>query len=340
MIRNVFREKMLSVQDKGKCLVAPLIGFPGINMTNCTIKLAQQNYGEHFKVMKAIAEAFEPDVIFPLMDLSVEANALGRYTVFPKTDSATVVKDKFSIDELTGKKDVNISFDTRLLGYVETLKLMSIGLSGSIVKGAYVTGPYTLAALMMGADDTAMATVLRPDELHELCQFTTEKIQEYIRLLIAAGAQAICILEPSAVMLGPDHFCAFSANYVRHIVDSCKYTGVSTIYHTCGNTMHLVGKMVEAGIDAISLDSPDAGVDLPAVARTLSSDVVIMGNINPTGALLNGSPKDVEAEVDDLLKRMSPYPNFVLSTGCDLPQETPLENIHAFIQAGRRYLGI
>ena len=214
---------------------------------------------------------------------------------------------------------------------------MSIGLPESIVKGAYVTGPYSLAALIMGASDAAMATVLRPDELHELCQFTTEKIQRYIRLLIAAGAQAICILEPSAVMLGPDHFCAFSANYVHHIVDSCKYTGVATIYHTCGNTMHLVGKMAEAGIDAISLDSPNAGVNLPAVAKTLPSDVVIMGNINPTGVLLNGSPKDVKAEVNDLLKRMAPYPNFVLSTGCDLPQETPLENIHAFMQTGRQY---
>ncbi len=337
MICNVFRDKMLSAQNQGRRLVAPLIGFPGINMTNCTIKLAQQNYGEHFKVMKEIAESFEPDIIFPLMDLSVEANALGRYTVFPKTNSATVVRDKFSIDELTKKKDINISFDTRLLGYVETLKLMSIGLPKSIVKGAYVTGPYSLAALIMGASDAAMATVLRPDDLHELCQFTTEKIQRYIRLLITAGAQAICILEPSAVMLGPDHFCAFSANYVHHIVDSCKYTGVATIYHTCGNTMHLVGKMAEAGIDAISLDSPVAGVNLPAVAKTLPSDVVIMGNINPTGVLLNGSPKDVKAEVNDLLKRMAPYPNFVLSTGCDLPQETPLENIHAFMQTGRQY---
>ena len=45
----------------------------------------------------------------------------------------------------------------------------------------------------------------------------------------------------------------------------------------------------------------------------------------------------VEAEASELLKRMAPYPNFVLSTGCDMPQETPLENIHAFMRAGRRY---
>jgi uroporphyrinogen decarboxylase len=337
MIRSPFRDKLLAAQKQGQCLVAPLVGFPGINMTNCTIKLAQQNYGEHFKVMKSIADSFAPDIMFPLMDLSVEANALGRYTVFPKTDSATVVRDDFSVDELMMQKNMDISFDTRLLGYVETLKLMSIGLPASIIKGAYVIGPYSLAALMMGADDAAIATVMQPEHLHDLCQFTTGQIQRYIRLLVTSGAQAICILEPSAVMLGPDQFSAFSANYVHHIVESCRYTGVATIYHTCGNTTHLADKMVEAGIDAISLDSPDAGVDLPAVAKALSPDVIIMGNINPTGALLNGSPKDVETEVNDLLDQMSPHPNFVLSTGCDLPQETPIENIHAFMRAGRSY---
>lgn len=66
MIKNYFKDKIVSMRNQGQCMVAPLVGFPGLNITNCTIKLAQQNYGEHFKVMKAIAESFEPDVIFPM----------------------------------------------------------------------------------------------------------------------------------------------------------------------------------------------------------------------------------------------------------------------------------
>jgi len=337
MLKNDFRTAMETAQNEGRYVVAPLVGLPSLNMTDCTIKLAQQNYAEHFKAMKAIADTFEPDVIFPLMDLSVEANALGRYTIFPQEDSATVVKDRFSKEELAKANRITISFDTRLRGYVETLKLMCIGLPQSMIKGAYVAGPYSLAALIMGAEEAAMATMLDPDSLHELCRFATNKIEQYIRLLIAAGTQVLCILEPSAVMLGPDQFAEFSADYVGHIVRSCGYTGVATVYHTCGNTMHLVGKMVDAGVDGVSLDSPDVGVDLPAVASSMPPNVAVMGNINPTGTILKGTPEDVETEVTDLLDRMQPYPNFVLSTGCDLPQETPLENIHAFMRAGRRY---
>ena len=52
MITSPFHRKLASAQNEGRRLVAPLIGFPGINMTGCTIKLAQQNYGEHLKIIK------------------------------------------------------------------------------------------------------------------------------------------------------------------------------------------------------------------------------------------------------------------------------------------------
>jgi uroporphyrinogen decarboxylase len=101
--------------------------------------------------------------------------------------------------------------------------------------------------------------------------------------------------------------------------------------------MHLVEKMAAAGVHGVSLDSRDMGVDLPAVARRLPEDVVVIGNISPATTMRFGTPEDVRREVKDLLKEMAPYPNFVLSTGCDLPQETPAVNMQAFMDAGRAW---
>ena len=92
----------------------PCLVFRGVDLTGSNIKIAQQNYGEHYKVMRKLVEMFEPDLIFPLMDLSVEANALGRYTVFPKEESATVPKDRFSISDIEKLREINISFDSRI----------------------------------------------------------------------------------------------------------------------------------------------------------------------------------------------------------------------------------
>ena len=317
--------------------MAPLAGFPGVEMIGSTIKVAQQNFGEHYKAIRRLVDTFRPDLVFPLMDLSVEANALGRYTIFPRDESATVPKDRFNIGELERLSEINITFDSRLMGFVETLRMMSVSLPPGVLKGAYVVGPFTLAGLMMGADDTVMSTMLDPAALHRLCHFTTERIQEYIQLLLAAGADVICVLEPTAVMLSPEQFSEFSAIYIRHITTSFKYSRANFVYHTCGNTMHLLEKMARAGVHGVSLDSRDMGVDLPAAARRLPEDIVVIGNISPATTMRFGTPEDVTREVRELLAQMEPFPNFVLSTGCDLPQETPIANIQAFMDAGRAW---
>jgi len=322
---------------QGRRIVAPLMGFPGVGLIGSNIKLAQQNWGEHYKVIKALVDLFSPDIVFPLMDLSVEANALGRYTIFPREDSATVPKDRFNIEEIEKLSNINLSFDSRVIGYVETLKLIGIGLPSNVIRGAYVTGPYTLSGLMMGADEAAIASVIKKDELHKLCNLSTSKILEYIRLLISAGAEIICVLEPMAVMLSPQQFFEFSASFVKQIAVTCKYNGVNTVYHTCGNTMHLIERMVESEINGISLDSKDAGVILTEVAKRVPENVIIVGNINPATTMLFGEPEDIKREVTELMDSMRQYPNFVLSTGCDLPQETPIENIRTFMDAGRRW---
>jgi uroporphyrinogen decarboxylase len=41
----------------------------------------------------------------------------------------------------------------------------------------------------------------------------------------------------------------------------------------------------------------------------------------------------VRARVKQLLDECGRFPNFVISSGCDIPPETPLENIDAFFKA-------
>ncbi|MDX9974338.1 MAG: uroporphyrinogen decarboxylase family protein [FCB group bacterium] len=329
------QELAFGAHERGERLVVPLMGFPGVGMANTSIKVAQQNYCTHVKVVKGLAERFKPDLIFPLMDLAVEANALGRYTVFPRHDSATVPKQTFHHSELDALRDINIACDCRVQSYVETIRHLRAELPAETLVGAYVAGPYSLAGLIMGAEEAAMATVADTEALAALCDFTAETIRTYAGLLMDAGAQVVCMLEPSAVMIGPDQFREFSTRYVSTIAEECRVRGVGSVYHTCGNTIHVFEIMAHAGVDGLSLDAPCTGVDLKAVVERVPEDVLVIGNICPATTMLSGSTEEVRGEVEALLKRMAPHPNFVLGTGCDLPPETPLENIEAFMRAGR-----
>ncbi|MCJ7549000.1 MAG: methylcobamide--CoM methyltransferase, partial [Anaerolineae bacterium] len=73
-----------------------------------------------------------------------------------------------------------------------------------------------------------------------------------------------------------------------------------------------------------------------ATIEAMPEDVVLVGNVDPVSVIVQSSPEQVASATRGLLDAMVPYPNFILSTGCDLPPETPLANIEAFMHAGRR----
>jgi len=323
-----------SKYKENKRILAPLLGFPAVKPAGTTIKLAQQNAVEHMKVMRYITEKWHPDVLFTLMDLSVEASALGRETVFPPYEAATIVSFDYNKDrDLPMLKSINILEDGRLQTYAETHRRMKKELPGDIIRGAYVSGPYTLAGLIMGAENAAMETMMDPEGFHDLCKVCTDKILDYTRMMIESGAQIIAVLEPSAMMLGPDQFREFSMEYVRSIVNLCHEQGVGMVYHICGNTEHLLESLDESGADALSLDSD---VDFVKAAEIVSDKMILIGNLCPTGVIMTGTPQDVQKEVGNLLNTMKNIPNYILSTGCDLPLEVPEDNVTAFMVAGNR----
>jgi uroporphyrinogen decarboxylase len=325
-----------SAHRKGQRILAPLIGLPGVRLAHTTVKLAQQNPSIHSRVLSSIVKTFAPDIVFPLMELAVEANALGWKTNFPVDEPPTVEKTPFQPSDLNSLESVDIRSDSRVRAYCETVRRAADQVPPSVILGAYVTGPYTLAALMMGTEEAAIATKLHKAELHGLLAFTNRTIDTYMRSLIEASAGLICILEPTAMMLGPSEFKEFSADYVRSLRLTCDQAGNPTVLHICGRSMHLIEHMASTGVDGLSLDSQESGVDLAEAIQRVPRETVILGNISPTETMLFGNPELVRREVWNLADRLCEFPNFALSTGCDLPLDTPLENVYAFMDAGRR----
>lgn len=327
---NTLISSVIKKYKTGERFVAPLLGFPVVKKAGTSLKLAQQNAGEHMKVMRRIVEKWHPDAVFTLMDLSVEANALGQEAEFPLWDAATIVNMDYEKErDLPIIKSIDILKDGRCGSYVETHRMMKEEFPSDIIRAAYVSGPYTLAGLIVGAENAAMMTMTETEEFHELCGICLEKILDYTRALLDAGAQMIAVLDPSGMMLGPDTFREFSVDYVKPIGDLCHEFNATMVFHVCGNTQHLLEEMNHAHADALSLDSD---VDFPAAAKIVKNDIVLIGNICPTGTIMSGTPEAVTQEAEAMLESMKDVPNFILSTGCDLPIDVPEENVTAFMK--------
>ena len=78
---------------------------------------------------------------------------------------------------------------------------------------------------------------------------------------------------------------------------------------------------------------------METVLESMPSDRLVIGNIDPVGILRNGTPETVTKAVTELLESCSKYPGFLLSSGCDIPPLTPLENLQAFFDAAEAFYG-
>ncbi|MBN1122679.1 MAG: uroporphyrinogen decarboxylase family protein [Anaerolineae bacterium] len=308
-------------------VVAPLMGYPGIKLTGSTIWQNEFNAEMQIRTLKALYERFRPDVMFPFMDLAVEAGAVGLPVTFPLNESPTVVDHPVKeIGDIDALRIVEPLEDARVRVYVDVVRRLRE--SVDCVVGAYTVGPFTLAGLMMGASEISMATILNPDLVRACLEFATEVIVRVAKAYDEAGAEVIAVLEPTASFISPDAFREFSGGYVRQIFEAVE---AAPILHICGNTNHLIEGMCETGAQGLSLDS---ALDFGEIIKRVPEDVVLIGNVDPVAVMVEGTAEEVREAVRALVDKMAGYPNFLLSTGCDLPPETPLENIGAFMEAG------
>ena len=74
-------------------------------------------------------------------------------------------------------------------------------------------------------------------------------------------------------------------------------------------------------------------VNMAEAIRRLTEDRLACGNIEPAGAFKMGTPEEIRRRVQSAMVKVSGYPNFVLSSGGDLPPQTPLASVNVFFAA-------
>jgi uroporphyrinogen decarboxylase len=78
-------------------------------------------------------------------------------------------------------------------------------------------------------------------------------------------------------------------------------------------------------------------MDISQAITQVGSEVILAGNLDPTSVFHSGTIAEVETQTSALMSLASPYKNFIISSGCDIPPHTPVENLDAFYRVVREY---
>jgi len=232
--------------------------------------------------------------------------------------------------------------DGRLPVWVDTVKKVAEEIGDEyLVVGRADQGAFSLASMMRGMEDFFMDIACAASDeklegqLHKLLQYCNDCQWEFIKALKAAGAHVVTtgdsIAGPS--VCSPATYEEYCLPYEKQMVQRCNRIGIPYSIHICGHTDPIIGKWLEAGAPIWEIDHK---TDF-ANAREMTADkVTIIGNLD-TLEMFSGTPEAVLKAAEAIVNICKPACGLILSSGCLLARNTPVENMQALSDAARKY---
>ena len=336
MKQNMMRwvDETIAAEKKKGFLV---LSFPAIQKMGITVKELISSSELQAQAMKIVADATpEASAAVSMMDLSLEAEAFGSTVHFSDDEVPTVTGSIVNSEEDAEALKVPEIGAGRTQIYIDAIeKCVKLIEDRPVFAG--VIGPFSLAGRLMDVSEAMIYCYDEPDMVHTVLEKVSEFLIKYINAYKEVGANGVLMAEPLAGLLSPALEEEFSSEYVKKIVAATQTEDFLVGYHNCGNcTIQQIASITSNGCRVLHFGN---AVDMTEMMPKIPADIIAMGNVDPAGQFRNGTPETVKAETIRLMESCASYPNFVVSSGCDIPPLSSWDNIQAFFDGINEYYG-
>ena len=321
------------ISDKTKTAL-PILSFPSVSLMGITVRELISDSNRQAQGMKAVADRTKSAAAVSLMDLSVEAECFGATIRVSDEEVPTVIGRLIHDEDEADALKVPDVGTARSGLYVDSIrKAVELITDRPVLAG--IIGPFSLAARLLAVTEIMMDCYDEPDMVHTVLEKCAAFLIEYAKAYKAAGANGIMMAEPVAGLLSPALEEEFSSPYVKQIVEAVQDENFIVVYHNCGdNVLRMTESILSTGADAYHFGN---SIDMAEMMAKMPADTIVMGNVDPAGVLRQGTPETVRKATLEVMSKCCSYPNFVISSGCDIPPASPWENIDAFFTTVEAY---
>ncbi|MCL5070802.1 MAG: hypothetical protein M1308_07890 [Actinobacteria bacterium] len=190
-------------------------------------------------------------------------------------------------------------------------------------------------------EDMMMDPIIDEGFYREMMEFFLAwNVKHIVEDVIPAGADSIELganLATSGV--GPRFFEQYVLDYENRFAKPIHDAGAFVVYHNCGDAqtiMHLYNKLL-INVWGYVTGPPFGDVILDDVLKIIRPDMALRGNIDQVEFLRKATPAEIKERVRELLEKVKPRGNWILSTSDFFFDGTSYENIKAFTEAGFEY---
>lgn len=313
-------------------LAMPIAVYPGMALTGAKVRDIVTNPRAQCEASAALHNRYRTPFALSAMDLSVEAEAFGCGIHMTDDEIPTAITSVVATVEQAKTLAVPAVGTKRTQVYLDTVKLLRQLPDEPLVLAGCI-GPFSLAGRLVGLSEACGLTLDNPALMHTVLDKCTTFLTAYVQAFKAAGADGVVMAEPAAGLLSPRGLSAFSAAYIKRIVQAVEDGQFQIILHNCGAKLIHLPAILDSGPSAFHFGAP---MDLAAALAKAPAQSVLCGNLDPTAVFLQSTPEQLAAKTRELLAATPAHRNFVISSGCDVPPGSPLVNLDAFYSAVER----
>jgi len=317
-------KKSFNLEEVERVPWVPFVGVHGGKLIGVDAETYLKSAENIVKGISKAISLYKPDGIPVVFDLQIEAEILGCNLIWSKENPPAVVSHPLASGIELDSLSLPTETDGRIPIVLEaTKKLREI--YPDIALYGLITGPFTLALHLLGTD-IFMKLFEDPDYVGELMQFCTDVGIKYSEMLLKAGCDVIAVVDPMTSQIDPGSFETFVSPYAKQIFDFVRSRKKYSSFFVCGHAQQNIEVMCDCDPDNVSIDE---NIPLDYVKKVaLKKGVSFGGNLKLTSVLLLGDQNDSKKDAVSCLD-LGGKQGFILAPGCDLPMDTPVENLKA-----------
>lgn len=281
------------------------------------------------------AEEFDFDYVSCISDPAREAADCGATVQYFDDQPPAIDETRARLADKTQLAHLKVpdpSAEGRMSDRVRAAALLKERVGQEKLVEGWIEGPMAEAADLRGINTVMLDLYDDPAFVRDLFAFIVEMELGFAKAQVDAGADLIGVGDAAASLIGPRFYEEFVWPYEKKLVDGLHAMGARVRLHICGNTRRILEGMGRLGCEIVDLDFL---APLGEGREKMGFDQVLLGNIDPVRVLRNGTPPTVTEAIAECHRQAGP--RYIVGAGCEVPRDTPHENLRALAHYARSY---
>jgi len=199
-------------------------------------------------------------------------------------------------------------------------------------------GPIDIACSLCGSTNFFIFAKTRKELVHSLLTKITDFMIKNIEVrveLFKPDNHDFSLYDDYCAFFNREDFLELCYPYIKKVWDA--YTDRDSVrqFHCDSPLDHVVDLLPEMGVNVLLMFDPKN--DIGFFKEKIGDRVCLKGNISPLKFLRFGKPEDIKKEVKRQIEAARENGGYIVSTGGEMADGTPDENIFALIEAVEEY---